>query len=443
MIGHSSWISAVSITTDCTTIISGSNDTNVKLWSATGNKYSQNIATPSDHIIHHATQPECVAITTDGRWGLSGAKNDSLKLWDISSARCLKSTESSVACIATMHNLARGAQAVTGSHNGEITVWHCEDLTPQQVVKGHDGGITSLHVSRDDSFVVSASSDKKVGVCHLFGGGGGHMEHLTGHSDAVMCVSLMSGDVHAISGSKDATVRQWNVQTMSCERVFEGHKGPVGCVASTSDNTAIVSGSGDFTINVWSVETGECINTLEGHHDTIKCIGITQDDQYAIAGSHEGKGQLRLWDIKTGSCACVFEGHSHAVMNLRVLPHQLVVTSSRDGTIKVWNILNGQLLNSFDFQSQVKYFAIQPAQSDGYSVILVTKSGTVSILKLYLPRSSSVDSSTSKEFVFSVLNGDGSSETTRSKDGKQCRCSFCICSQCCLNCQTCRHCTVV
>lgn len=425
LIGHSSWISCVSITTDCKTIISGSNDKNVKLWNATGNEHAQNISTPSDHILHHATQPECVAITKDGRWGLSGSKSDSLKLWDIASTTCVKSCPGSVACIAAMHE---STQVVTGSHNGDITVWNCDSMEIQQTFKAHQGGVMALQVSKDDSFIVSASSDKTVGLCQVYED---HTEQLVGHSDAVLCVFLMNGEDHVISGSKDKTVRLWNLKTKSCERIFEGHTGVVGCLASTSNNEIIVSGSGDFTIKVWSTEKEECLHTLKGHNDSIKCIGITDDGQFAIAGSHEGKNQLLLWNLKDGSCTRKFTGHTHAVMHLKVLPHDMMITSSRDGTIKLWNIQSGELLATFDFQSQVKYFDTYSVD-DGYSVILVTKSGTVSILKLCISKQEKVEESVSEIKNATPVSEESSAVQETPSEGGCCS-SF----HCCSCCQTC------
>ena len=436
MIGHSSWVSCIAITTDCKTIISGSNDKNVKLWHATGTEHACNKTAPSDHIIHHATQPECVAITTNGRWGLSGSKNDSLKLWDISTAKCVKSRAASVACIAVFH---KSNQVVTGSHSGDIAMWNCDSLDTQRTIRSHQAGVVSLQVSLDDSVIISASNDKTVGHFHVFSG---KVDHLIGHSDAVLCIAFMHGEIKAISGSKDKTVRMWNLLTNCCERTFTGHTAAVGCLAATSDHKIIASGSGDFTLRIWSTDSGECLHKLEGHHDSIKCLGITDDNRFVIAGSHEGKDQLLLWDLENGNCARKFTGHTHAVMNLKILPSDgleressndhILMTSSRDGTIKAWNIANGKLINSFDFQSQVKYFDVFPSD-DGFSVVLVTKSGTVSVLKFYCPREE-------KETNPPKINDDSSSNAlnhthSRAKDSPSERC--CSVSQCCNCCQKC------
>ena len=435
LIGHSSWISCVSITTDCKTVISGSNDKNVKLWNATGNEHARNLATPSDHIIHHVTHPT-VAITTDRLWGLSGSKNDSLKLWDITSAKCVKSHSASISCIAAMH---RSIQVATGSYNGDITLWTCDDsLEVQKTFKVHQGDVVSLKISKDDSFIVSASSDKTVVLYHV---NGGHTDQLVGHLDAVMCVAFMQGDVSVISGSKDKTVKLWSLQTKSCERTFTGHTGGVGCLASTRNNKIIVSGSDQvkFTIRVWSTETGKCLRTIEGHHASIKCLGITDDDRFVFAGSHEGKDQLLMWDLSNGSCARKLIGHIHAVMSLKVLlrdshlsgssdgnKNHVLVTSSRDGTIKAWNIETGKIINSFDFQSQVKYFDAHPVD-DGFSLMVATQAGTVSFLKLYYPKEETKTEESIPVVISDFQVNEGSSSVKEASTGGSCPSCQCHC----------------
>ena len=250
---------------------------------------------------------------------------------------------------------------------------------------------------------------------------------LQGHSDAVLCLFLAFNDSHVVSGSKDKSVRLWNLESATCEHVFEGHQGAVGCVTATTDGKAILSGSGDSTLKVWSVQKRECLHTLR-YNDSVKCIAVPADQQYAVAGSHEGKDQLRMWNIGSGECVRSFQGHVHAVMNVTMLPRdRMMISSSRDGTLKVWGVTTGDLIGSFDFQSQVKHFAVSLA-GNNYSVIAVTKSGTVALLDLNIPGKSSPSQFPGKELeikedvedMVDVPHGD--------------RCRKCCSCKCCTKC---------
>lgn len=295
---------------------------------------------------------------------------------------------------------------------------------------GHEGGVTCLCVAVDDRRVISASNDCKLRVWNWISG---HLVILESHSSAVTCIVTLKDSSHVISGSKDKTAKLWNIDTGACEKTFSGHEKAIGCVAATRNTQTVVTGSDDFTLRVWDQNLGNTVHTLKAHNDTIKCIGITHDDRYVIAGSHEAKDQLRVWDLQFGTCVRSLKGHTHAVMNLTVLGNDhLLVTSSRDGTIKVWETNSWKLLDSFDFQSQVKYFALSPVD-ECYALVAVTKSGTVGILSLSLPQDwrALEWKCTKKEEPGDkiIVQTEGFDENEEHQSGHCCSCSRC-CNKC-------------
>lgn len=195
LIGHSSWISCVALTTDGKTIISGSNDKNVKLWNAAGNEHAQKLSIASDHVIHHKAQPECVAMTTDGNWGLSGAKAEALKVWDVKTQRCVHSFPASISCVT---KAKKSALAVTGSHDGAVTVWDCVTGETKRVLSCHEGNVTKVVITDDDSQVISTGFDGTVRVRSIEGSAEGVT--LRGHTSAVTCVAVFSDGQRILTG---------------------------------------------------------------------------------------------------------------------------------------------------------------------------------------------------------------------------------------------------
>ena len=79
-----------------------------------------------------------------------------------------------------------------------------------------------------------------------------------------------------------------------------------------------------------------------------------------------------------------FIGHGHAVMCMIVINSHFMVSGSRDGTVKVWNLKSGEQLTSFDLQSQVKHMSLLK-QDDSLLLATTTKTGFIAILDLTLP----------------------------------------------------------
>lgn len=93
-------------------------------------------------------------------------------------------------------------------------------------------------------------------------------------------------------------------------RKFEGesHQAYVNSVAISPDNRYAASGSRDYTIKLWDMNTGMEIRTLEGHSRFVESVVFSRDGKYLLSGASDGT--LRVWDIGTGEEARSFDTKS-------------------------------------------------------------------------------------------------------------------------------------
>src|SRR5207253_1957418 len=77
--------------------------------------------------------------------------------------------------------------------------------------------------------------------------------------------------------------------------VLQGHTGPVTSVAMTADGRRAASGSRDKTVRVWDLERGICLASLKGHRGSVQGMAMTADGRRAASGSADGT--MRLWDL--------------------------------------------------------------------------------------------------------------------------------------------------
>ena len=75
-----------------------------------------------------------------------------------------------------------------------------------------------------------------------------------------------------VSGSRDATLRVWNVETGQCLNVLMGHVAAVRCVQY--DGRRVVSGAYDYMVKVWDPETETCLHTLQGHTNRVYSLQV-------------------------------------------------------------------------------------------------------------------------------------------------------------------------
>lgn len=107
----------------------------------------------------------------------------------------------------------------------------------------------------------------------------------------------MSDENTAISGSRDTTLRVWDLRAGVCRHVLVGHGASVRCLEIKGD--IVVSGSYDTMAKVWNINTGRCIQTLQGHFSQIYAIAF--DGNRVVTGSLDTN--VRIWDPRTAYVA--------------------------------------------------------------------------------------------------------------------------------------------
>ncbi|CAK9291622.1 unnamed protein product [Gordionus sp. m RMFG-2023] len=206
---------------------------------------------------------------------------------------------------------------------------------------------------------------------HLTKGQGSKCIHtLTGHTSTVRCMSL-KGD-RVVSGSRDATLRLWDIRSGVCAGVMLGHVAAVRCVAF--DGRRVVSGAYDYTVKVWDAVTRDCLHTLHGH--TNRVYSLQFDGSHIVSGSLDTS--IRVWDVETGTCLHTLVGHQSLTSRME-LKDNLLVSGNADSTVKIWDIKSGQCLHTLHGPHKHQS-AVTSLQFDrGKTVLTSSDDGTVKL----------------------------------------------------------------
>lgn len=109
-----------------------------------------------------------------------------------------------------------------------------------------------------------------------------------GHANMIYCVQLYTypetNKQVIFTGSRDKTVREWNLKTGEVERVFEGVHTESVLSLCARDGWMVSAGS-DWRVVVWSLDgSGSgAVKVLRDHSDSVLCVRI--DDERLVSCS--------------------------------------------------------------------------------------------------------------------------------------------------------------
>ncbi|TPX49755.1 hypothetical protein SeLEV6574_g01291 [Synchytrium endobioticum] len=169
------------------------------------------------------------------------------------------------------------------------------------------------------------------------------VRELVGHNEAIYCLQFDESKI--ISGSRDDTIKMWDMKTGECIKTLHGHGASVLCLQY--DDRCLVSGSSDSTVIVWELQTGDPKKVLRSHTESV--LNLRFDKEY-IASCSKDK-TVKLWSTSTGELIRTLRGHRAAV-NAIQFANDLVVSASGDRTIKVWRMSTGELVRTLSGHSR-------------------------------------------------------------------------------------------
>ena len=158
------------------------------------------------------------------------------------------------------------------------------------------------------------------------------------HTNYVRSVAISSNGKLLASGSEDKTIKLWNMPDGALLRTLD-HASSVRSAAISPDVKLLVSGLYDHSIKLWNLPDGTLLRTLTGHTGYVLSVAISPDGKLLASGSY---GRIKLWSLPDGAMLRTLRGHTGYVFSVAInLYSKLLASGSRDNTIKLWSLPNG------------------------------------------------------------------------------------------------------
>ncbi len=226
-----------------------------------------------------------------------------------------------------------------------------------------------------------------------------------GHTECVYAVQHTSR--HLVSGSRDRTIRVWDLNTYRLKRTMVGHDASVLCLQfdERPEHNIIVSGGSDSYVIIWRFSTGEILRKMtDAHSESV--LNLRFDDRYIVTCSKDksikvfsrhalhksdplvpshllldpcnnvidAKGMIAEYSLLTTFVGSQIGGHQAAV-NAVQIHGDVVISASGDRNIKCWSIDTGKIIRTVTGHTK----GIACVQFDGRRIVSGSSDNTVRI----------------------------------------------------------------
>ena len=239
------------------------------------------------------------------------------------------------------------------NNNGAIITIDLPDKNWQSIELRHieKFPINSLAISDNSRFLFSGHSDGCVRQWDLQTKQH-YQTHISGGA-SILVLAVANQNLCVLGVHSDCQIIGWNLESQSILLGFCGlgsnrsHGDKINCLASSPNGNILASGSDDGLVRLWITATGKWKKTFNSHKGPIKAVTFGVDEEQLVVGYEDGS--IVIWEINNAQHYLHLGNHEQAIVDLITVDQgKFLVSASRDGIVKVWDLEQDLYCQSFE-----------------------------------------------------------------------------------------------
>lgn len=349
----------------------------------------------------HTDEVTSLTLSPDERRLISGAKDKTIRIWDLT-----QETLPVVAHTASIADLIRsGERLISSGHDGIVKVWDLRRGELLHTLGGHVGRFVAIGAAGTTLVTAaheSAHSDYQVWDLES----GRNLAAFAGVKyEWVDELSVTSDGRYAVMGRIDGDVLlQWGLNPLEERQPFEDVIQQVTGLAISPDNSLVAASTyKNRVLRVYRMDTRQVIFSAEQPEPIyFTSVSFSPDQRWLAAGTNGGS--IECYQLPGFDLRHTLLTPQRYVSRLIFIDTQRFLTYSGDGYIRLWDVVEGGLVQTLDAHDQ----EVRKAHFEGERMLSVSTREA----KLWRLRGKEFDLLaryvSSDKLHYAVLSADGS-----------------------------------
>lgn len=252
LVGHQKTIHSLAFSPDSKRLLSGSADTTAILWDPAAGEQVRTFRGHTGPVLS-------VAFSPDGKRILTGSADKTAVLWNAQTGEQLQQLKGHTRDVLGVAYSPDGTKLATASGDRSAALWDVETGKRFFYLQGHREETACIAFSPDSARVVTGAYDDTAVLWEV--ASGKRLGLAARHGTDIYAVAF-TPDGRVVTGERQDLIQLSDPATGTTVRQFIGHMADVHSLGVSPDGRVLLSGSKDGTVRLWDLATGRELLTL-------------------------------------------------------------------------------------------------------------------------------------------------------------------------------------
>jgi len=402
--------SAVAVTKDYKTIVTGDENGYISVWNAQGELLS-NFKAYDDAVISLTISPDEQQLfsvsgsgipekssqlsSLDGtiskdftsRYVLSksifsprgkhilGGSQDSAILMNLDGGIVKKFTNSDQKYVTQVLFSPNGEIVVTADTANIIRLWNRDGTLVTSFYKSNTNIHSVAFSPKGDSLLVGYWD----ATATLFDLEGEILQHFNGHIGTILAADIAADGQTFLTGSFDNTARLWD-RNGNMIKEFKGHDGEVKFVGFSPDGKSVLTAARDGVVRSWKLE-GVIDLAIHGYGHAVRSVRFSRDGNQILTGSHE---RAQVWDLAGELLENYEYNEAGMIYSAEFSPDEkMILTGSVAGSVELQENRTPNLNQRTNLSNSLINVRSVDFSPDGGLALVGTWGGTIQLIDMF------------------------------------------------------------